>query len=179
MIGWLDIVLGLLILGAVVMGFVKGLVRELLGFVVVILAARWYRPVASVAGKVVRSEAVANFLGFILVFLVIFIAGAVLTGLLTNVMKGTLGFFNHLLGGIVGLLEGVLVGGALIFGLLAFPVNSDAVAESKLAPICYEVTKTFINLIPQDLKDKIKSTYDGIAKSGTTGSGSKKNGKKI
>lgn len=168
MIGWLDIVLALLILAAVVMGFIKGLVRELLGFVVVIagivLAARWYRPVAAVAGKIVRSEPVANFLGFILVFLAVFVVGAVLTGLLSKVMKGTLGIVNHLLGGAIGLVEGVLVGGALVFGLLAFPVNPDAVANSRLAPVCYETTKVLIGLIPQELKDKIKTTYDDVVK---------------
>ena len=183
MIDWLDIVLAILILGAFVLGFIKGLVRELLGFVVVIagivLAARWYRPVADVVGKVVRNEAVAHFLGFILVFLGVFLAGAILTGLLTRVMKGTLGFFNHLLGGLIGLVEGVLVGGALIFGLLAFPVNPDAVAASKLAPVCYETAKTFIGLIPQDLKDKIKSTYDDVVKGGIPKGGSKNNGQEI
>jgi membrane protein required for colicin V production len=183
MIDWLDIVLAILILGAVILGFVKGLVRELLGFVVVIagivLAARWYQPVAAVVGKVVKNEAVANFLGFILVFLGVFLAGAILTGLLTKVMKGTLGFFNHFLGGLVGLVEGVLVGGALVFGLLAFPVNPDAVTNSKLAPICYEGARIFINLIPQDLKDKIKSTYDDVAKGGIPKGGSKNNGQEI
>jgi membrane protein required for colicin V production len=183
MIGWLDIVMAILILGAVILGFIKGLVRELLGFVVVIagivLAARWYRPVAAVAAKLVRSEAVAHFLGFILVFLGVFLAGAVLTGLLTKVMKGTLGFFNHFLGGLVGLVEGVLVGGALVFGLLAFPVNPDAVAASKLAPVCYEAAKTFINLIPQELKDKIKSTYDDVVKGGIPKGGSKNHGQEV
>lgn len=168
MIGWLDVVLGILLVALVITGFVKGLIRELLGFVVVIagivLAARWYEPVAVVCGKLVRNTAVANFLGFTLIFLAVFIAGAVLTGLLSKAMKGTLGFADHLLGGLIGLLEGVIVGGALIFGLLAFPVNPDAVANSKLAPICYEATKIFINLIPQDLKTKIKTTYEGIAK---------------
>ena len=183
MIGWLDVVLGLLVLGAIVMGFVKGLVRELLGFVVVIagivLAARWYPPVASVAGKFVRSEPVANFLGFILVFLAVFVAGAVLTGLLSKVMKGGLGFINHFLGGVIGLVEGVLVGGALVFGLLAFPVNPDAVADSKLAPVCYETTKVLISLIPQELKDKIKTTYDGVVMGGGGGRKGKGNGQEI
>ena len=183
MINWLDIVLAVLVLGAAVLGFIKGLVRELLGFVVVIagivLAARWYRPVAAVAAKLVRSESVANFLGFILVFLGVFLAGAVLTGLLSKVMKGTLGFFNHFLGGLIGLVEGVLVGGALVFGLLAFPIHPDAVAASKLAPICYEAAQTFISLIPQDLKDKIKSTYDDVAKGGISKGGSKNHGQEI
>lgn len=183
MIGWLDLVLAVLILGAAILGFIKGLVRELLGFVVVIvgivLAARWYRPVAAVAARLVRSEPVANFLGFILVFLAVFLAGAVVTGLVTKLMKGTLGFFNHALGGLLGLLEGVLVGGALVFGLLAFPVNPDAVGASRLAPVCYETTKIFINLVPQELKDKIKATYDDVAKGGISKSGSKNNGQEI
>ena len=177
MIGWLDVVLGILLLVLVTMGFVKGLVRELIGFVVVIvgiiLAARWYEPVAALFGKLVKNAAVANFLGFILIFLAVFVAGAVLAGLLTKAMKGTLGFADHLLGGIIGLLEGVLVGGALVFGLLAFPINPDAVADSKLAPICYEAAKTFINLIPQELKTKIKTTYEGLAKGAKAESRSK------
>jgi membrane protein required for colicin V production len=170
MISWLDVVLAVLIVAAVVMGFIKGLVREILGFVVVaagiVLAARWYRPVAGAVGKLVRSGPVADFLGFILVFLGVFLLGAVLTTLVCKVAKGGLGFINHLLGGFLGLAEGVLVGGALVFGLLAFPVNPDAVANSRLAPVCYETTKVLISLVPQELKDKIKTAYENVVAGG-------------
>jgi membrane protein required for colicin V production len=183
MINWLDIILAVLLVGAIVMGFIKGLIRELIGLVVVILgivlAARWYPPVAKFFSSIINNAPAAKFLGFIVVFMGIFLVGAVASGLVSKVLKGGLSFTNHLLGGLIGFFEGMLVCGALVFALLAFPINRDAVAYSKLAPVCYETTKAAVALIPQELKDQIKAAYDGILQGVGVKSGDKKDGQKI
>jgi membrane protein required for colicin V production len=174
---WLDIVLACLVLLAFAIGLVKGFIREIIGLIVILVgifvAARFYRPVASFAGKLIKNPAVANFIGFLLLFLAVLIIGGFLANLVAKATKGSLGFVNHLLGGVIGCVEGVLVAGAVVFALLAFPVNKNALMKSRLAPLVYEVTKTAVQLIPQELKDQIKTAYEGIA------AGASDNGKEI
>jgi membrane protein required for colicin V production len=125
---WLDVLLAAVVLLAVVVGLVKGFVRELVGliiiFVGIVVAARFYGPMASFTGKLIKNPVAAKFVGFLLLFLAVLIAGGILAGLIARMTKGSLGFANHLLGGVIGCLEGVLVAGAVVFALLAFPVQA-------------------------------------------------------
>lgn len=174
---WLDILLAAIVLAALVVGLVKGFVRELVGLIVIvvgiIVAARFYGPVASFAGTFIKNPVAAKFVGFLILFLAVLIGGGILAGLIAKLTKGSLGFANHLLGGAIGCLEGMLVAGAVVFALLAFPVNKSALMGSKLAPVLYKVTKTVVQFIPQELKDQIKSAYEGISDGGA------ENGKEI
>lgn len=164
---WLDIVLVVVVVVSVIIGLIKGFVRELLGLIVIILgiivAARFFGPVAKIAGKFISSPTAANFVGFLLVFLVVLIIGGILSGFITKLTKRGLGLVNNLLGGAVGLLEGILVAGAVVFALLAFPVNKGGLMGSRLAPLVYQVTKTVVQFIPQELKDQIKTAYENIS----------------
>ncbi len=163
---WLDIILAGLVLLAVVIGLIKGFVRELVGLIVIVIgilvAARFYKPVAAFAGKFIKNPAAANFIGFLLLFLAILIVGGFLAGLIGKATKGSLGFVNNLLGGVVGCVEGVLIAGAIVFAMLAFPVNKSALMGSKLAPTVYKVTKTAVQLVPDELKDQIKTAYNEL-----------------
>jgi membrane protein required for colicin V production len=169
MVGWLDIVLAVILLGTFVAGLIKGLVKEAVGIAAAVagffIAARWYPPVAAFADTTLHSPTVSKFLGFILVFAGVLIVGAVVAAILSKIMVGPLKFANHLLGGIFGLVEGMLICGALVFALLVFPINREALAASRLAPYCYGLTKAMVSLIPQELKDRFKSAYQDIVKS--------------
>ncbi len=169
-INWLDIVLAAAVAAAVIVGLIKGFVRELIGLIVIIVgivvAARFFGPVARVVGKVVSNPTAAGFIGFLLIFLAVLIVGGILSGFIARMTKGGLGFANHLLGGAVGALEGLLVAGAIVFALLAFPVNKDALVNSRFAPFVYTVTKTVVQFIPQELKDQLRIAYESISHSG-------------
>jgi uncharacterized membrane protein required for colicin V production len=65
---------------------------------------------------------------------------------------------------VFGLVEGGLIGGALIFALTVFPVNANAIAQSKIAPYCYAFTKAMVQVIPKDLKDEFKKAYENLMK---------------
>ena len=159
---WLDIILALAVLSAIIVGLVKGFVREIIGLIVIIagiiIAARFFGPVARFAGKFISNTTTANFVGFLLVFLAVLILGGT---------KGGLGFVNHVLGGLIGLIEGILAAGAIVFAMLAFPINKNAINGSQLAPFIYGFTKTVVQFIPQELKDQLRDAYENISKSGT------------
>ncbi len=168
---WLDIVLAVIMLAALIVGLIKGFVRELVGLIVIIVgifvAGRFYGPLAGFVGKFIKNPAAANFIGFLLIFLVVLIIGGFIAGIISRATKRGLGFVNNVLGGIIGALEGILIAGAVIFAMLAFPVNKDALNGSKLAPFVYGVTKTIIQIVPQELKDQIKTAYENISQGKT------------
>jgi uncharacterized membrane protein required for colicin V production len=78
------------------------------------------------------------------------------------VVKGPLRFIDRLLGGVLGLVEGILICGVLVIAQLAFPVNKQALVRSSIAPYCYWLTKGMVQVIPRELKDKFKATYKEI-----------------
>lgn len=176
MVGWLDIVFAIILAAAFIAGLIKGLVKEVVGIVAVLLgfivAGRYYTRVAGFLGKYIHGPAVAKFLGFILVFLAILIVGSIIAALVSKLMVGPLRFFNHVLGGAIGLLEGILICGVLVFALLVFPINKEALSNSRLAPYCYGLAKALVHLIPQDLKNQFQEAYKNIKRE-------VKNGQKI
>lgn len=168
MIGWLDIVLAIILTITVVIGLVKGLIREILGVAAAVggfvLAGHYYQRAADLLGGLVHNAIAARFLGFLLILTAVLAVGGLLSFLLSKLMKGTIKVLNHFLGGVFGLLEGLIIGGALVFGLLVFPVDRAAVSESRLAPYCYGLTKTIVSLVPKDLKNAARNAYRSIFK---------------
>ena len=170
MFNWLDIVLLIVLLITLVLGLIKGLVRQLVGILAVIaglvLGILYYRPVASAFRPLVATDTLAFLLGFLTIFLVVLVAGWLISRLFSKAERGSIKFVNHLLGGVFGLLKGVLICGILIFALLVFPVNLRALQDSLVAPYCVRVTRAAVDLIPQDLKDGFKDAADQIISRG-------------
>ncbi len=167
---WLDVVL-LVILGVtVVVGLIRGFLRQIIGIAAVvvglILAAAYYWGIAEVLKTFIRSELVANFLGFAFIFVAVLVLGGLVGYLLTKAMKGPLAFVNRFFGGALGLVKGILVCGVFVFALLVFRIADEALVGSRLAPACYGVTRAAVNLIPKDLRDQFNSSYRAIRKGG-------------
>ncbi|MGB8952736.1 MAG: CvpA family protein [Candidatus Aminicenantales bacterium] len=177
MANWLDIVLGAILLILLIVGLIKGLIKEIIGIAAVIagiiLASRFYSYPGNFLNWLISEQVVSNFLGFLIFFFAVLAVGAVISSLLSKLMKGPLKFFNHILGGVFGFIEGILVCGVCVFALLVFPINTDVLLKSRIAPYCYGLTKGMIYLIPQELKAKFKDAYQNIVH------GEKKNGKKV
>src|SRR5437879_5645379 len=122
---WLDIVLLLIVAASVFTSFRKGLTREIIGLLSVILAVLagiWFYGIpAGYLLPYLSSRQAANFAGFFLVFCAILAIGAVIGIVVGKFLRVTgLSIFDHLLGAVFGLLRGVLIGVALVMGLMAF-----------------------------------------------------------
>jgi membrane protein required for colicin V production len=171
-LGTLDIILLIILLVTLVLGLIKGLVRQAIGLVAVVgglvLAAHYYPQAGSVVHKIVSNAVVANFIGFLAVFTAVVAMGSIVGLLVTKLMKGPLNFLDHVLGGVFGLFKGVLICGVVVFSLLVFEVRRDALAGSRLAPICFQVTRAVVRLIPGDLEARFKSAYQGARKGGAS-----------
>lgn len=163
---WLDLVLVIILGVSLVLGIIKGLVRQVIGLVAVllglILALIYYPYVAEFYSRWIDSRVFTQFLGFITIFIAVLCLGGIISWLISKIIKGPIKFLNHVLGGGLGLLKGILISGILVFALLVFPVNVQALKNSVLAPYCLGITKLVAKVIPQELKDTFTETYEHI-----------------
>jgi membrane protein required for colicin V production len=169
-VNWLDAALILIIAFSIWRSFAKGLTREVVGLlsvVVGIFAGTWlYGTAAAWIEPYVNSRATAGFLGFLAVFLGIILLGSLISFILSKMLRVTgLSFFDRLLGAAFGIARGVLMAAALVMALLAFAPGAKAdtppqsVADSRLAPLVVDAARVFVAAAPRDLKDRFRRSY--------------------
>jgi membrane protein required for colicin V production len=159
-LNWLDISLLAVILWSAFSGLRAGLARVVVGLVatlVGLIAGFWcYRLVAAKLLPWVKTETVANILGFLLILSGVLILGTLIASLLSRVFSWIgLSWFNHLLGGIAGVLRGALIISALLDVFIAFsPSPTPAVLEkSQVLPYVSRLSGWLVDLAPRELKD--------------------------
>jgi len=164
---WLDIVLLLILAASVAASFRKGLAREVIGLVSVILAVLagiWlYGLPAGVLMPYLSSRGLANFAGFFVVFCAMLALGAVAGFVIGKFLRVTgLSFFDHFLGAVFGLVRGALIAVALVMGLMAFSAADRppaAIVNSKVAPYVANAARVVASLAPYELKEGFRKTY--------------------
>lgn len=165
---WIDVILISVLALTSILGVIKGLVKQvfglLAGIIGLILALGFYSQVSWIYLRFVSNEVVANFLGFLTIFLVVLCLGWVSSYCLSKFIKGPLKLLNNILGGGLGFLKGILICGVVVFALLVFPISKKALKESELSPVCLQMTRAMISLIPQELKEKFKEAYQEITR---------------
>lgn len=170
---WLDIAVLVVILGLTASSFVKGFTREAVRFAASILGlllAIWtYRSAGSWLLPFVSSPGVANFCGFVMVFLGVTIAGAVVGWLLSRAMRAVgLSWFDRVLGGAFGFLRGVLVCVALVMVIMAFTpgVKSGSapqpIVRSRFAPYLIDASRLLSRAAPYELKEGFRKSYEQV-----------------
>jgi len=160
---WLDVVLLGVMLITVIVGLVKGFIREVVGLASVVvglvLAGQYYENLAALMRPLFSSQMLDDFISFLIIFFTVVILGWVVASLLSHWTKGPFKLLNHLLGGAVGFLKGILVCGVVVLALLVFSVEREAVVKSRLANDALYVTNGIVQLVPQELKARFKSIY--------------------
>jgi membrane protein required for colicin V production len=148
----------LLIGGALftLLGIYWGFIRQLLALVGLVVgvgvAGRYGQPVADWLSSFVADPRLAGAMGFIFVLLLVSsIASLIASFLRMFVGLLFLGWFDHLLGGLLGLLQGVLAAAAILTVLTAFPqpIWTPAIAESQLAGNLLQLGGVFAPLLPE------------------------------
>lgn len=160
-----DLICFMIIGGFALFGLWFGLVHtlgSLLGTVLgVFLAFRWYAPFATWLMQLTGWT--GNF-PKVIVFVIAFLIVNRLVGLLFFFLDKVLSIIttlpfinglNRLLGGIFGVLEGIIVLGIVFYFINKFPVNQafmDALAVSKVAPVCLHAASILWPLIPVGIR---------------------------
>jgi len=163
---WLDIFFIIIILITLIMGAVKGFLRQVIGLFAVIaglfLAIEYYHPVSNVVFELIPHRIAANFLGFLFVFIVTLVLGWLIGISVSKVIKGHVKLLDRVLGGGFGVLKGILICVVIVLALLIFPINKRWLGESQLAPHCLQISKAFVYLFPEGLKEKFRTKYKEI-----------------
>jgi membrane protein required for colicin V production len=164
---WLDIVLALILLASVLSSFRKGLSREVIGLVSVCLALLlgiWlYGSVAGYLLPYLSSRTAANFAGFAIVFCGVLLAGTLLSAIVGKFLRiSGLSFIDHFLGLAFGLVRGLLIGVALITGIMAFTSEDRppaGVVHSRMAPYILGGARVVAAMAPHELKEGFRKSY--------------------
>lgn len=138
-----------------VLGLYWGLIRQILaivGLIVGIIVAGRYGPaVAGWLSSFIADPLITGVLGFLGVLILVSSLASLVSSLL-HTFAGLLflGWLDHLLGGLLGLVQAGLAAAVLLVTMVAFPLPlwATAVAESSLATPLLRVGTLFSGLLP-------------------------------
>ena len=163
----LDWILLAVVISSVVLSWLKGFIREILGLITVlaaVLLAAWlYRVVGRMFKDVVRTENIALFLGFSLIFVVTLLAGFLITWLVTRFVKfAKLQWADRLLGAAFGFIRGWTICAAILLALTAFDVQTERLKNSELAPYFLPGSRVIALMTPYEIKAKFLVGYRAL-----------------
>jgi membrane protein required for colicin V production len=168
---WLDIILAFILVWSAVRGLMTGMVRVVIGFsatvIGLILACWFYGSAGSFVLGWVSSKAVANLLGFLAVYALVQIAGALIGQLVRMVFqKLGLSWLDRLLGFGFGFVRGMLVCTVIVLALLAFTPTPPprSVVESRIAPYVIEAASACSRIAPRELTEGFNASYEKVKK---------------
>ncbi len=153
--------IALLIVASVlaVTGFVKGLIRILVGFVALIaaflLASQFHGPVAARLGWMNLSQPVLLLIAYAVIFVGVMLAGAVVGYLVRRLLRAAmLGWVDRLGGAALGLATATLMAALLVLPLIAYTETGNAMLRrSVLAPYVAGVADLAAPLVPEGLAE--------------------------
>lgn len=164
---WLDFLLAGILLLSTVAGFVKGFFRLGIGlaatFLAFLLSAWFYEEAGNWAIPYTSSRGIANFVGFMLIFLSVTIAGSLLGRLMAHVFKWIgLSWLDRAGGGALGLIRGGLVSLVIVLMISAFlPGNPpSAIVHSRMAAHFIEGARVLSLTTSPEMKQRFRQTYD-------------------
>ncbi|HSW48529.1 MAG TPA: CvpA family protein [Bryobacteraceae bacterium] len=166
---WLDVLLIVIFAASLASGIAKGFAKLAVGLfsaVLGFLCALWfYGAAGSFLLPYVSHKGIANFLGFLAVFVLILIAGAVAGKLLSMLFKWAgLSWLDRLLGGVFGLLRGLVLAIALVLALLAFTPKPppQSVVRSRIAPYVIDTARLCAHLAPREVREAAFESYQQV-----------------
>lgn len=154
----LDIIMVLILTLCVIRSLSRGFIKEIfsiLGVIIgVLIASRYYCLLFPYFGRYISNQDYINLFGFTLVFLSVFLTVMLLGILLKALLKIMfIGWVDHTLGGIFGLLKGMIYVALLVWVLTTFlPKGSGLMEKSRLSPYITHISKTFAVMIPPELE---------------------------
>jgi membrane protein required for colicin V production len=163
----LDWLIVAILIASIALSWFKGFIREILGLITVLagvlLAAWFYRGVGGLFKDVVRTENIALFFGFSLIFLVTLLAGFVIIWLVTRFMKfAKLQWADRLLGAAFGFIRGWMICAAILLALTAFEIQTERLKNSELAPYFLPGSRVIAIMTPYEIKAKFLVGYRAL-----------------
>jgi membrane protein required for colicin V production len=158
LIDWaIVVVLVLSVLGGLTQGFFRS-VFSLAGLVLGLSLAAWnYRLIAALVMPVVRIEAVANTIGFLLIALIVMGLASVAGKILSKVFHHMgLGCLDRLAGAAFGFFQGALLVTLVILAALAFFPKAHWLREAQLPRYFFGACHLSTQMSPADLAERVR-----------------------
>lgn len=158
---WVDWIILAVLLGCVIGGMAQGLFRtvcSLAGLILGIAIACWnYARLAVVFRPIVRIEAVADAIGFLLIAVVVMVVANVAGIMLSRMFNWMgLGCIDVLGGAIVGLIQGVLLVTICILVTVAFFPQTEWLTEAELPHYFIGALHMSTHVTPDELSAKVR-----------------------
>jgi membrane protein required for colicin V production len=164
---FVDFLFAGIVLVSIGFALMKGLVREIISLVALIggfiLAVLYYPVLGGRLAEFCRTDAIANFFGFLIIFVGCILIGIIAAFLVNRFVKAaSLKWIDRLLGGVFGLLRGWAIASILVLALISFPIRENLLTQSVLAPYLLAGARAAILLVPQNLKDQFDEQYKKV-----------------
>ncbi|MBV5310198.1 CvpA family protein [Chromatium okenii] len=159
---WIDNAIILLVMISALVGWMRGIVRELLSFVTwmmsLVLAWLFHRDVAQLLSTQLAQPSLRIAIAFTGLMFVGLIIGTILTTVTTKVIsKVGLTRVNHIIGLLFGMLRGLIIVAMLVFLAALTPLPTAAWwQESTFISYLLNGANWFVNQIPADVRERLK-----------------------
>ena len=168
---FIDIILLILVGASALSGFKEGFARVSVHFAAVIcgiLFGYWFYGIpAGYLLPYLSSRALANGLGFFVIFVGCNILGGLIASIMARIFRWIgLSWLDRLLGGAFGFLRGVVIAIALVTIILAWAPKPTprSLVESRLLPHIIGASGYLADITPHELKDAFNETKDKVKK---------------
>lgn len=165
----LDYLLAAILAISVLASFFRGFAHELISLGALlwglILGLWFYGSLSPVFLPYVKTPEIASLAAFLAILVAALVAGAILAGVAARlVKKAGLRWFDRLLGASFGLVKGLLIGVALVLGLMVFPPGTGVVERSQLAPYMVLGARALVAIAPADLRARFHAGLEQVRK---------------
>jgi membrane protein required for colicin V production len=168
-LNWVDYLLILIVGLSVLSGLRAGFARVGIGFaaaIIGIFGGFWcYGIVADHFVDYVSSKAIANLIGFFVIFVGVVLVGALIGRLVAMLFKWIgLSWFDRLLGGAFGFVRGLVVAAALTTVLMAFAPSPPprSITESRTLPYVVDAAGILAAATPREIKDAFHDSLEKV-----------------
>ncbi|MCX6164436.1 MAG: CvpA family protein [Ignavibacteriae bacterium] len=160
----LDVIILVIVLFLAYLGYRRGFlvsVFSLISIIIgIVLATKFHAGFALILNKFIKDARILNLVSFIIIFLLIYLAGIFLAGKLSKISKLTKSF-DKILGIILGAIKGLLVASLIIIFLKSFGFMGDNVfRSSSLYPYVYRFAPDTFDTVSKVLPFNRKSFDD-------------------
>lgn len=126
------------------------------GLVAGFLIANNYYPLLSEVLLKITHFRFINILSYALIFLAVLVGCLLLGSIFKKILQAVmLLWMDRIGGGVFGLGKGFIFCVAILMILVYFVPSTSLVRDSKIVPHLYEISRSLVRLVPEDMKDSI------------------------
>lgn len=158
---WVDLAILAVLLVSTLGGMAQGFLRSacsLGGLILGLVLADWnYEKVAVVFKPIIRADAVANAIGFLVIALLVMAFANLAGSVMSRTIAGMgLGCLDKLGGAVLGFVQGALLVMICILVIVAFFPGERWLANARLPQMFFGACHLSTNMSPQELGDRVR-----------------------